>query len=162
MINKEGKLFGKISIIDILVIIIFFAVVLGVYVRIFAPAKVAKTEMKDFTYTVKIEMLNQSSIDALLKEGVVYDSETGEKIGKISEISQPVPTMTTGVTNRGAAVETAYPDSYTVTVKIKTKGSVNEGEFYTENKKKIVFGEDIEFETKYISAEGTITEVSEK
>ncbi len=161
MVNKEGKLFGKISIIDILVIIVIFAAALGVYARFFAPAKVGETETKKFIYTVKLENLSQNEISALLKKGAVYDSETGKKIGEIQEISEPCAMVETGVNSRGNGVLVELSDSFAADVKIKTAGSENEGEYYTENEKKIIFGDSIEFETKYIKSKGIVIDVSQ-
>ena len=162
MINKDGKLFGKISIIDILVVIIIIAVAAGVYMRFFSVPETVNVKTDKFTYMVRIEKVRNYSVDALYKKGAMYDSETKEYLGDISEVVSVEPTKATGVTSRGETVEVEYPERYTVTIKVETDGNIGKSGYYTESNRMISVGGAMNFETKYIDTSGDVISISEK
>lgn len=161
MINKEGKLFGKISIIDILVIIVIIAMAAGVYMRFFRTPETVKVETEKFNYTVRVEKIRKYSVDALSHMGAMYDTETKEYLGDIVEIVSVEPTKETSITARGKAVEIEYPERYTVTIKVETDGNVGENGYYTASNRMISVGGAMEFETKYIECGGDVISISD-
>ncbi len=161
MINKEGKLFGKISIIDILVVIIIIAVAAGIYLRFFKPVETIQVQTEKFSYTVCVEKVRNFSVDALRNMGGVYDTETKEYLGEITEIISVEPTKDTGVTSRGNTVAIEYPERYDVTLKIETDGSVGANGYYTSTSRLISVGGELELTTKYIETTGAVISVSD-
>ncbi len=160
MINKEGKLFGKISIIDILVIIVIIAMAFGVYMRFLRTPETVKVETEKFTYMVRVDKVRQFSVDALKNKGAMFDSDTKEYLGEIKSIVSVEPTMDTGVNSRGNTVEIEYPERYTVVLEVETDGNVGENGYYTASNKMISVGGAMEFETKYIETTGDVISIS--
>lgn len=162
MINKDGKLFGKVSIIDILVIIILIATAIGVYMRFSSTPETVKVETERFSYIVKVEEVRQYTVDGLLEMGLVYDKETKEDLGEITEILSVEKTKATGVNSRGVAVETEFPDKYTVTLRIETDGSVGNSGYYTSSNRLIGVGGELSIETKYVSTTGNVVGIEKE
>ena len=76
-INEKGKLFGKISIIDIVVVIGIAIAVWGLYAKYTAPAaKEIATEDQTIEYTVKVKGVRQGTVDALTRSKAVTNSLT--------------------------------------------------------------------------------------
>ncbi len=160
MINKDGKLFGKISVIDILVIIVIIAMAFGVYMRFFKTPEAVQVKTEKFTYTVCVEKVREFSVDALKNKGAVYDTETKEYLGEIKEIVSVEPTMDTGVNYGGKTVEIKYPERYNVIMEIETDGNVGANGYYTASNKLITVGGELEITTKYIETTGDVISIS--
>lgn len=158
MINKEGKLFGKISIIDIIVVIVIIAVAAGCYMRFFSTPDTVKVETHKFFYTVRVDNIRIYSVDGLKQMGDMYDAETKEYLGKIVDVREE-PAMVTQVTEDGGTVEVVDPEKYTVTLTVETDGSMNNMGYYTATNHAISVGGAMVFDTKYISTSGSVTKI---
>ena len=157
MINKDGKLFGKISIIDILVVIIILALGIGIYARFSSSPEAVQAKTEKFSYIVKVEGVRQYTVEGLLNLGKMYDEETKELLGEIVEIISVEPTADTGIKSNGKAAPTTTPDKFTIRLKVETDGSVSDKGYYTALNKIIGVGGKLTFETKYVSTSGIVT-----
>lgn len=159
MINKEGKLFGKVSIIDILVVIVILATAVGVYARFSSTPEIVETTTQKFSYIVKVEEVRQYTVEGLLNLGGMYDEETKEYLGEIVEVVSVEPTPDTGIKSNGKAAPTFVPEKFTVHIKVETDGSVSDAGYYTLSNRFIGTGGDLTFETKYVSTTGTVVSI---
>lgn len=159
MINKEGKLFGKISIIDILVIIVVIAMALGIYMRFFNTPETVEVKSQKFTYFVRVENVRSFSVDALNNMGGIYDEKTKEYLGDIKNI-KIIPAKDTGFNSRGEAVLVDYPERHTVILEVEADGKVGENGYYTQSNRAINVGSSLHFESKYIETTGDVISIS--
>ena len=87
-INEEGKLFGKVSIIDVLVLLAIIVLIVGVYLRVISPARVV-TVPQEIEYDIRVHGVRRSSLLALQNtmlqepEGRISDTRTNEELGSI-------------------------------------------------------------------------------
>lgn len=160
MINKDGKLFGKVSIIDILVVIVIIAMAFGIYMRFFKTPEIVEVKTEKFTYTVRVDKVRIFSVDALENKGDIYDSETKEYLGKIVDVKWE-NFKDTGVKSDGTPVLIDYPDRYTVILKIETDGNISENGYYTASNRMISVGSEVQFESKYIETTGSVISISD-
>lgn len=159
MILKNGKLFGKISIIDILVVLIIAVMGFGIHNRITATPKTVQVQSEKFSYVVRVDKVRQYTVDGLREMGRVYDKETKEDLGTIVRIISVENTKDTGINSKGNAVETEYPDKYSVIFEIETEGNVGDNGYYTSSNRQIGVGGDVSIETKYVSTSGTVVSI---
>ena len=159
MILKDGKLFGKISIIDIIVIIVILVTALGVYARLTATPETVQVKTEKFSYVVRIDKVRQYTVDGLNELGVIYDKETKEELGKIVEVISVENTVDTGINSDGEAVKTEYPDKYSVLVRVETDGNVGANGYYTASNRLIGVGGDLSIESKYVSTSGRVVSI---
>lgn len=160
MINKEGKLFGKISIIDIIVVLAIAVLAFGVYTRFIAPSETEIAQQyKTVEYTVEIKEVRMGTVKALKKMGDAYVSSTDVPIGKITEVTY------TGAkrpqTLSDATVEVLnVPNRYTAKVKIVGKAKVHQnGAIYTDDNQAKFLGGLMYIDTKYLRTSGTILDM---
>jgi len=159
-INKEGKLFGKVSIIDIFVVIVIVIAALGVYTRFFAVnERVAVTE-NQIEYQLKITKVRQGTLDALLKQGPVYDKTTKEYMGEITEVVYEDCFEEQELAD-GKLVSAKVPDRVNVIVTVKTNGSGNDSGYYTSDNKYIAAGSSFVISTKYAETTGEVISIKE-
>ena len=66
--DKNGKIGGKVSIIDILVVVLVVAVIVGIVARYGSSVTGAVKSNKQFEYVLKVESVRQYTVDALEKK----------------------------------------------------------------------------------------------
>ena len=99
MFSKNGKLFGKISVIDIAVVLLLVVLVVGVALRFSGGAGGQFVSGNSYECVVKVKNVRDYTVKALEKGGEVYDKTTKEYIGTI-----------VGVTSEPAAEPLALAD----------------------------------------------------
>jgi hypothetical protein len=162
MINKEGKLFGKISIIDILVILAIAIAALSVYIRFFAGNEKVKTSLSHIEYTMKVREVRQGTVDALKNYlGPIYDETTKEYLGNIVDVSYEESTKGVELAN-GKIVASEIPNRYNALVTVSLDGKINDRGYYTQNNKAITAGSTYIFLSKAVKTTGVVVDVYEK
>ncbi len=161
IINDKGKLFGKISIIDVIVLIGIIVAGFGLYTRFSAPAteKVA-TQNQSIEYTLLVKEVRIGTVNALKNSDAVINSLTKEHTGNIVSVSE-VPTIRSVELSDGTVQAIEIPDKYDVTVTIRLDGKANDMGFYTSTNQSLTVGSTQNIQTKFSNTSGTITSVRE-
>lgn len=88
IIDRNGRLFGKISVIDVVVILAVIAVALAIYVKTHKPQTGSNVETTAIVYQMKVDNLPDYMVQAIQKGDQIYDKErsTGGSLGTITDI----------------------------------------------------------------------------
>ena len=88
IIDRNGRLFGKISIIDVIVILAVVVMALAIYVKTHKPQTGSNVSSTTIVYQMKVDNLPQYVVDAIQAGDDIYDKErsTGGSLGKITDI----------------------------------------------------------------------------
>jgi hypothetical protein len=159
-INKEGKLFGKISIIDIFVVLAVAILAFGLYTRFYGEETKVSTQKQQIEYTVLVKGVRLGTIEALQQKGPITNTTTKEEAGEITDVTFEEAVDTRELSN-GKIAETALPERYTATVKICVDGSVNNSGYYTSTNQPINIGSTLFFTSKFANTSGVIIDVNE-
>ncbi len=161
MINKEGKLFGKISIIDIVVILAIVVAAFGIYTRFFVGNERVETASSHIEYKMKIQEVRIGSVEALLNyQSPIYDSTTKEYLGDIVGVEYTDAKKGVETVN-GKMRESVIPDRYDVVVTVRVDGKINDSGYYTATNQSIAAGSTFIFTSKAAKTTGRVTEVYE-
>ncbi len=160
IVNKEGKLFGKVSIIDIIVVLAIVVAALGIYNRFVSSGSKVETVTQKIEYTMIVKGVRQGTVDALAKGGKVYDAETKEYFGEIIGSEHTVATDYEEMPN-GEIVSVELPEKFDVTVTVNIDGKVNDSGYYTGTNAPITIGSRHVFYSKYAKTTGEIMSVKE-
>ncbi len=163
-LDEKGRLFSKVSIVDIAVAIFLICAILFVGLKFFAPpGNVNSAEETAYEYTFKVENIRQASVDALKKsEGMsVYDSE-GAFLGTVKEIVSVKPYETAVVKSDGTMVQAEVPDKYTVKAAVEVTAKKTTDSIMVSNKREISVGNHMSITTPEITVEVVITSVNAK
>jgi hypothetical protein len=88
VIDEKGRLFGKISIVDILVVLVMIGLIAGVYFKFFVIDKDHNAANYDtIEYKLLIRAVRQQSVDAMEVGADIYDVKTDSYMGKIGNPS---------------------------------------------------------------------------
>ena len=89
---KDGKLFGKISIIDIIVVLCVIVLAFGIYAKFTSNSDaVSSSEKAKIEYVYKVKGVRDFTIDAFKKGGPVYDQDTKEYMGEVTGVRSAQP-----------------------------------------------------------------------
>ncbi len=159
-INKEGKLFGRVSIIDILVILVIAVAAFGIYARLAAPNEKVSTASQTIEYKILVREVRQGSVDALSHKSPIYNDTTKEYMGDIVS-AEAVEAVADRILANGEIVSVNVPDKFDVTVTVRVDGSVNASGYYTSSNQMITAGSKYVINSKYAKTTGEVISVNE-
>lgn len=161
IINKEGKLFGKISIVDIAVVLIIIVLAVGIYIRFAGGANTVVTTDEEITCTFLIRNVRMYSVEALRKGGPVYDKTSKEYIGDITDVRYEEGEYKVNMAD-GSFVNAAPEERYNVYVTVDFKGKVGDNGYYTAANKYLAAGTSAVITTKYAQCESSVYSIGQK
>ncbi len=161
MINKDGKLFGKISIIDILVVLAIVVAAFGVYTRFFVGNEKVETAASHIEYKMKIQEVRIGTVNALNDyKGAIYDTTTKEYLGDIASVEYTEAKKAVETVN-GQMKEAVLPERYDCMVTVRVDGKINSSGYYTATNQALAAGSSYVFESKAAKTTGRIYDIYE-
>lgn len=150
IIDEKGKLFGKVSIVDLLFVLIVVVAIIG---AVFMVNKIKSgkvltenkgiVQLDDSMNRIQVKMLvkeiRQITVDSMAVGDKVFESETGKYLGEITAIdTEPSTSLLTDI--HGHAAYKEVPGKFDMTLTIVTPGKQTDGGFYTANNQHLVYG----------------------
>jgi len=122
IIDEKGKLFGKISIVDIAVLLVIIGLISGVYFKFFVIDKENNAAKFDtLEYKILARAVRQYSVDAIEIGADIYDTKTDTYMGKI--VSKELLPATEQLTKAdGTMVIAEKPERFNVVITIQVPG----------------------------------------
>lgn len=158
LIDKNGKIGGKVSIIDILAVIVILVAVIGIAFRfVSSPSKSARQRVK-LSYVVEINGVREYTVNAINKKGTVIDAKQKCLIGEITEVSSKQQTMEQ-FDSKGNVVYAEVPNKYSVEVTILSDGKESDSGYFVGNDTVLSVGSDISIATKYVNSSGKVKKI---
>lgn len=159
MINKDGKLFGKISIVDIAVVLIIVILGFGVYSKFSGNVVTNVTSGENIECTFLVKNVRSYTADALAKKGPLYDKTSKEFVGDITNVEITDGSYTVNMAD--GTFEQAAPDErYNVYVTVTFSGKVSGNGYYTAANKYLGAGTSVNITTKYAECESTVYSIN--
>ena len=161
MMDKNGKLFGKISIVDALAVFAVIIVALGIYVRFFGGPSKTVVQSSKFMYTALVKSIRASNVEALEKSiggSVWLDEKITADLGRLVSVEK-MPATTFAETADGMVVKSPVPDRYDAVITVEINGKVNENGYFSQSLEHISAGAQYNFKTKWSAVVGVIQKV---
>ena len=156
--DKNGKIKGKVSIIDILVILLIVAVIVGIAARYGSSVTTAVKSDKQFEYVLRIENVRKYTVNALEKKGKITDKKSEKDLGEITDVRVENATQQS-ITASGELKKPEIPERYTCYVTIRATGKESDDNYILEDSTELSVGRNIDLSTKYVKTSGNITSV---
>jgi len=163
ILHENGKLFGKISMVDILVVIIVIVLIYGVYSRFandIMPQNnnTTNSNVQEFYYDIEIKNVIPET-GSMIKQGdKVYDKTSGTEIGEVVDVKTNSAKVEFS-TNEGKIIETEIKEKIDIIVRVKSLGNIKDGKYLANYTIDILAGETRQFETKYVSVSSKVLDV---
>jgi len=159
LLDNRGRLFGVISVIDVIVILLILLLTAGVYLRFFVMEKTAvATESDPITYELLIAGVRDYTVNGFREGDIVYDTVQNVNIGTISAIRVEPNTSNTTLLD-GTYVTRTVPDRYNVFLTIDTTGLISGNRYYVNRTYGIGVNTTRSMYTKYVAFSATVTSV---
>lgn len=160
IIDKKGKLFGKINIIDIAVVLIIVTAVCVTYFKFNKSAHSDVSETNShIEYVVKAKAVRDFSVNAVEKGDKVYDTENDVYLGtvKSTRTEQAKEFLTK---SNGEIVYCDLPDKYNLYITIEADARVNNSGVYVDGTKPIINNSNITIGTKRVKMKTEVTQIN--
>lgn len=161
LFNSKGKLFGKVSIVDILVVFVLVVSVVGAYFRFQGNNVAAENKTSDFYYTISINEIRETNKN-LLEKSIGTDFRLDGKISSTMGTLDSVA-VTEAVTSveraDGIVVNASVPEKYNVKLTFKVSGTEDDMGYYTPEMHKICVGKEYSITNLYCSVIGYVEKV---
>lgn len=159
LLDSKGKLFGKISVVDVLVVLIIIICAVGVYMRLQGSAGRTAAENTEFIYTVEFKEMRPSTV-AVLEHAIGTKFKLEEK-GRADDMGTLIsyemsPARDYLTMANGMVVFAEMPERYDAVLTFKLSGKVNERGFFTPQLKAIGAGSTVMVSSKWFSGQGEI------
>ncbi len=155
--NKDGKIFGKINIIDLLAVLILLVALVGIGIRFTSTASKSVTDKTEFSYVVEIDDVRIYTVNALGKKGLVTDKQ-GNIIGEITNVEYDFKKEQKVLSN-GNTVMVSVPEKYTAQITLKASGKESEDAYFVGENTELSVGSTLTMNTKYANCSGKIKSV---
>ncbi|MBE7047913.1 MAG: DUF4330 domain-containing protein [Ruminococcaceae bacterium] len=159
MLDNKGKLFGKVSVIDLLVVCIVIIMAIGAYMswqKI--NNKTVLTENKGLIQnsaadtlevTMRLEEVRQITMDAIHIGDDVFMKDTGKFFGQVVDVySEPAKRLI--YSQDGTPIEAVVPNRLDVLMVVHVPGKRLENGYYTANNIHLVYDSSMEIKTPSI------------
>lgn len=123
LIDSKGKLFGKISVVDILIVVIIIGALAGVAYKL-KKSNVVSPLAKSYTIQTVLytDATTESSAKAIKEGDSVKDKVTGADLGKVTKI-EIGPSVIYGVDAAGKVVVSQKPGYVSLKITVQGKGT---------------------------------------
>lgn len=156
--DKNGKIKGKFSIIDLFVIILAAVLVAGIAVRYGAKATTAVQSSEEFECVLKVTNVRDFTVKALEKKGVITDKKSEVELGEIIDVEVEDAEFQS-TTADGRIITSELPDRYNCKVTIRANGKVSEDAYVMNDSNELSVGRNMDIFSKYVKTSGEIISV---
>jgi len=159
--DKNGKLFGRLSVFDIAVVIILIVVAAGTFYKFHSKLTNVSGGQKTLAYTVTISGVRDFTLPYFKTGLACFDTKTGEQIGTIVAVSSE-PFKDTYADINGVPQTLEVPNEIKITLDIETPGLETDAGFFANGTYELKAGSTVGMTTKYSSVAMFIESVKSK
>ncbi len=161
IIDRQGRLFGKLSVIDLLVIAIVVVLAAAFYLKRNVKEHTSPTTpTTSITYEVKIPGVREELVEQFTVGDAVYDqdNDSGNAIGTITEI-RVEPYVLNATLTDGSYTTAEVEGRSDVYLTLEGSGLISGGRYYVNRTYEINANSYRYIYTKYVKCECVITEI---
>ncbi|MDR2530014.1 MAG: DUF4330 domain-containing protein [Oscillospiraceae bacterium] len=157
IIDERGRLFGKLSVIDLAVVVIVIAMAVAYYVKTNSGAETRTTSMTDVTYNLTIREVRQGTVDLVRPGDKVYD-EHGVNLGEVTGLTV-APAAIKSTLVDGSYVNAGSEGKFDLTLTLVVGCAIADGHIYADRKTELTVGGVIPVVTKYVKTSAHVTDI---
>jgi len=161
IIDKQGRIAGKVSLIDAALVLVVAGLIIGYgYRRMSRAATTIVNANTRFYVTLDVEPIRQFSLDAIKEGDVFYKQHEQLPLGKVVALRKEKARQ---VINRpdGTAVYAEMQDKYTLYITLECTGNVNDSGYYVNGSSQISAGSDVIVQSNMVLCGARVESISE-
>ncbi|MBZ4645599.1 MAG: hypothetical protein PWR27_484 [Petroclostridium sp.] len=123
-IDSKGRLFGMISLIDLLIVLVIFSAAAGIYIKYFAKSGPGEELSRKVQYDVEIKAQTKEFADVIKVGDEIRESIKGNYLGKVVKKQVLPATDVTKNLEKGKFEKVEIPNAYDVILTLEANGAV--------------------------------------
>ncbi len=156
--NSKGKIGGKVSVIDIILIIVIIAAVCAVGLKTMGAGGSAQVKTdSQFYVTVKVENVRDYSTKAI-SEGDIFYEKNASKLGEVTQVSSENYDEIVTLSD-GTAKVSSNPEKYTIYITLLCDGKEDSEGYYIGGTRQVAPGMEINIKSNMFIGTATVYEV---
>ncbi len=155
IIDKKGRLFGKLSIIDLAIVLVLILVVGVGYTMFFAGGKNVDSTNNLVEYDIEITLKTKEYADVIKVGDDIRDSVKGNYLGKVIDVQVMPSTKVTEDLENGKYIQAEVPNRYDIVLTLEANGMVTSSSIAAEGSQ-IAVGKRMYIKGKGYASEGYI------
>jgi len=153
--DKNGKIFGKISIVDLVVLLLVVVIAAGSVWRFTSPAAALDQSNETVNLTIRIDGVRDFTLSNYHRGLQVFDRQQSQYLGIITDIRHQQFYETVSLLD-GTVTWRPMPGRLTIWLDIEAEGRVTPTSIFVEGTYEITAGSLIYINTKYVQTSGMI------
>ena len=159
MTDNKGKLFGKINIVDLLVIVIIVVAIAVTYFKFNLSAHSDVTNSNgQVQYTLVTKAVRMYTVNQLVVGDKIFDEESGKCVGEIVNVEYK-PAYDYVIKTDGTPVYNPIPEKYDVSVTVCSDAVINDSGISANGAKFIYYNQKGIYYTKRVQVESQVVEL---
>ena len=160
IIDSKGRLFGKLSLMDLLVVVAVVGLCVGFFIRAMADETVQILNANQVFYTtLMIERVREFSVEAV-HEGDIFYEQFGGLLGRVVRV-EVAPSDDILRRTDGTAVVAPVEGRYNVFVTLESRGNVNNAGFFVGGNNQLAVGAAMRIRSNKLEANAHVFHLSE-
>ncbi len=155
IIDNKGKLFGKVNVIDLAIVLIIILVAGVGYTMFFAGGKNVDNTNKIVEYDIEITLKTKEYADVIKVGDSIRDSVKGNYLGKVVDVQVLPATKVTEDLENGKFIQAEVPNRYDIVLSLEANGTVTSSNITAEGSE-IAVGKRMYIKGKGYASEGYI------
>ena len=127
IIDQKGRLFGKINLFDLFVLLLLITVAFFVFNRYIDKRVISTVASREITFKLFVNNVRNVTTDAIQVGDKLRHSETGQMVGELIE-KEIMPSRKHVTTEDGTIVNAEIPERYDMFLTVKAEGIVTDKE----------------------------------
>ena len=149
-IDRNGRFFGRVSVIDVLLIVLILGLAVGFgYRKLSAPAQRIVDSNTKFYATFAIEKVRDFSVQSVKVGDIFYEQYGQQPLGKVVAVNSAQAYDVIHKTD-GTSVYAPLLGKYNLYVTIEASGSVNSGGYYFNGNEQLSVGSDVTLQSNTV------------
>ncbi|WP_432665991.1 DUF4330 domain-containing protein [Wukongibacter baidiensis] len=133
LIDSKGKLFGKINVIDLALILLIVALIAGGVYKFGNVRNVSTEDQQQISVSIEIEEEKKGLVDAIEEGDILFDSVRGTQFGKV--VGKNIKVHKELVVNKDGTVEyKEIPGSFDGEIRIESMAIIDDKGFLVATK----------------------------
>jgi hypothetical protein len=157
IIDERGRLFGKISVIDVAVILIIAVMGAAYYLRTHSGGETKSGALVSVEYQLTVREVRQGTVDLLRVGDAVYD-EHGANLGVIESVGH-TPAQIKSARLDGSYADAKNEGRFDVAMAVSAQCAIADGHIFADRKTELAIGNIMPIITKYVKTSATVTDI---
>ena len=171
ILDKKGKLFGKISIIDLFVLLVIVVGIIGVFstksmldnekVLSSDSNMLIQTSAKADNMEIEFEVkeVRDFTRDSFIVGDNVFVASNDRFLGTVARVESR-PSKRTVATTLGKVYTAEVPERYDVTIVVEAKGKKKDEGYFTDSNIQLIFGGEMEIKTSTVQTTPQVKKIT--